>query len=120
MKQIFNVLVVLLICLSTFLKANGQTTEQLIKIQTDSLQRITLKDSLQITDLMVTQIFKIRDSMIIHIREINMNGGNNFLDSELAIKQITQNANEAMWQILGEEKYNHYKEMIRRRSKINH
>lgn len=80
----------------------------------DSTQRKIMKDSLQITDQIINQIFAVRNSMtvkIIALRRDTMLSANVV---NVQIAAVRNTASTSIRQILGNQKYQQYTDMIRR------
>ena len=81
----------------------------------DSLQRISMRDSLNFSDTLITQIYSIRNSMISKV--LLLRNDFSIPDREVKIMDLANQANENIRQLLGQEGYQKYTEMIRSRSK---
>ena len=114
---------VLTIGISQNSKAQNTPEELQAKQSADSLQRIKMKDSLQISDEAITQIFAIRDSMVQKINVVRSNSTLSSEEQDLQVSSIRNDTNESIKAILGDEKYLQYLDMIRnslrQRNKIN-
>lgn len=80
----------------------------------DSVQRKLMKDSLQINDTMINQVFAVRDTMYVQINAVRIDTTILTEEKNIQISLIRNNTNSSIMQIMGEEKYQQYTEMIRR------
>jgi hypothetical protein len=114
---------VMAICFSLVSKAQNTQEELHARQSVDSFQRVKMKDSLQITDQVVNQIFAVRDSMVQRINSVRSNSALSSSEQDIQVSSIRNETNEAIKAILGEEKYLRYLEMItnslRQRNKVN-
>lgn len=88
-----------------------------LKRQADSIQRISLRDSLNFDDSMITQIYAIRDSMLNNIQQLREDFNVPDSEKEIKITDLKNQANENIKKVLGDEIYQNYLEMIRKRIK---
>jgi len=108
MKKIFLSVIVFLLGFSI---AFSQTESQQ---SIDLIQRQMMKDSLQISDATVSQIFAIRDNMITQIIGIRKDSLLTEADKETQIASIRTRTNNSIKQALGDRKFQLYIDMIRR------
>lgn len=108
MKKIFLAPIIFLL---VFTSANAQVENQ----QTiDSVQRKIMKDSLQISEEVTSQIFSIRNAMTAGIIALRTDATLQSPDISSQIISVRNAANSGIRQILGERKYEQYTKMIRR------
>src|SRR5215213_295385 len=116
MNQVFKYL---LFSIAFFLFSeicHAQTTDQLsIQQSTDSALRIVLKDSLNIGDADVSQIFAVRDSLFKKTQTIRNHTGLTVAEQNEQITALRSQTNDDIKTILGQPKYEKYLDMIRRK-----
>lgn len=94
----------------------GQSTENPVsRQQLDSIQKIKMMDSLQISSEVVDQVFAARDSMFSKVVALQTSESLNEADKEKAVSDARMQVNEKIKEILADEKYVRYVEMIRAR-----
>ncbi|HEX7903417.1 MAG TPA: hypothetical protein VF487_06035 [Chitinophagaceae bacterium] len=81
----------------------------------DSIQRSLMKDSLNINDSIIVEIYNIRNNFLTQSLSINEDSTRNDQQKEVLIQALVQQTNDAVKSRLGEQKYDQYLEMIRRR-----
>ena len=115
MKAFNKFLLLLLLAGTSCYAVSAQDSGSMEKARADSIQRISMRDSLNFSDTLITQIYGIRNSMIGKVRLLR----NDFSipDREVKIMDLANQANENIRQLLGQEGYQKYTEMIRSRSK---
>jgi len=82
----------------------------------DSLQRKMMKDSLNVTDSVITAVFNIRNNFLVQSNEIN---GDTTLSEDArttAMQMLISETNLGIKNALGTEAYDHYILIIRRKS----
>lgn len=92
---------------------NAQFSEQELRQKADSAQRLLMKDSLQISDGTVDQIFSVRDEMYQKINAIRSNTALTAAQQDQQVSVVREQVNEGIRAILGEQKFRHYLEIIR-------
>jgi len=114
MKIKYGPLLIGLLVLAVFNTVTAQS--QLIKsaeqMQIDSLQRIVMRDSLQINDSLVTQIFTMRDSYLRQVIEVRLDSTLTELQQYNEVSIIRTQTNENIKSLLGSVLYDRYIQMI--------
>jgi hypothetical protein len=82
----------------------------------DSLQRVLMKDSLQVTDAVITQIYIVRDSFLSRASQIDADTLLSSNEKSNAKQILIAQTNTDIKTLLGETLYNQYTQMIRRRA----
>jgi hypothetical protein len=89
-----------------------------IRRYADSLERVKMRDSLGVKDETITQVFKVRDSMLTEIAGVRSENEISRQEQDERVKSIQIELNSQIRQILGEGAYNHYITMIRNRLRL--
>lgn len=106
----FKSLAISLFMLFSF-KAVGQESSA------DSLQRILMRDSLNVSDAIITQVFAVRDSFNTASAALAFNASLTEAQKESSLSALITQTNNSIKTALGNAAYQHYKEMITRRMK---
>jgi hypothetical protein len=115
MKAFNKSLLVLLLAGTSYYAVSAQDSSSMERGPADSLQRISMRDSLNFSDTLITLIYGIRNSMISKV--LLLRNDFSIPDREVKIMDLANQANENIRQLLGQEGYQKYTEMIRSRSK---
>jgi hypothetical protein len=92
--------------------AKSQSIKSPEQIEADSLQRILISDSLQIDDSIITKLFYIRDNYLQQVIQIRLDSTLSDLQTDNAISLIRTQTNDRIKELLGEEIYEKYTQMI--------
>jgi ATP-dependent protease Clp ATPase subunit len=108
------------IVLVFFFFATTSSGQQAINPGADSVQRIMMKDSLQIGDSVITAIFLIRNNYLMRAQAIRADALLTATEQDKAAKSLGLETNQSLKRLLGAAVYNRYKEIIvnRMRSRI--
>ncbi len=87
-----------------------------LKYQVDSLQRISLRDSLNFNDSTITAIYSIRDALLDRIEILRQDQGVDDSLKEIMITDLKNQSNENIKLLLGDQAYQNYLAMIRTRT----
>jgi len=82
--------------------------------QRDSIERVVLKDSLQLTDSTITILFQIRTYFFSRTAELESDTLMSSMLKEVMAKQYATTTNQRIEQLLGAVKYEAYIAFIRR------
>ena len=84
----------------------------------DSLQRVIMKDSLSVSDSVISQVFSIRNNFLTQAAQISADSSLSDPQKNTARQSLITATNSAITLALGETVYEKYLQMIRRRMTI--
>lgn len=84
----------------------------------DSTQRSLMKNSLQISDTIITQVLKFRESYFIATVKIRSDSSMNAVQMRNALRVQRKETNNGIKFLMGAAKFEEYLKMIRNRMKI--
>lgn len=85
---------------------------QLQKQKADSIQRKLMKDSLNLSDQVITQVFTTRDNYSIQADQIHANQTLSPGEKSAALAALRLDTNNAIKELMGETAFQKYTEMI--------
>ena len=116
MSRIKKIMIAMFISTAICAISYGQDAEtSRMKQQADSLQRIKMKDSLGISDEIVTAIFATRDSLMNKVVQLGESQTIDAAGKAIGIANAREQTNEKIKETLGETIYKKYLQMIRSR-----
>lgn len=95
---------------------NAQGTSE--TANTDSIQRILMRDSLQMSDGLINEVLAIRHNYFISAEQIRSNGNLNPEQQNNQIQTLRAQTTSGLKALLGTELYERYSEMIERRMRL--
>ncbi|HEX7845860.1 MAG TPA: hypothetical protein VF476_08690 [Chitinophagaceae bacterium] len=108
----YKIFLTMACCLFSLSLLHAQPSEQ---ASADSMQRIIMKDSLGVSDSIITKVFNLRNNYLLSSAQIDANTIFTQQEKNEAKRLLIQETNTAVKNALGEVAYEHYTEMIRRR-----
>lgn len=113
LKHIF-ILIAIISCHNA--SAQEEADRQAIQQRLDSIQRIVMKDSLQVSDATITEVFTIRDGYFQKAKLLRADNTLTAKEREDKMDGLRRMTNENIQGKLGEAAYFRYVQMIRQRS----
>ena len=113
MNKLFNIFLFLFIILGFTEKSVAQESNN---DSADSLQRVIMKDSLNVNDSVITRVFTIKNNYLLRSAEINADATISENERTTAMQALITETNSGIRDALGAEAFEHYKQMIRRKS----
>lgn len=117
MRLVISICVVAICSLCSF-TAHSQTSQQSInedsiqKVHIDSVQRVWMKDSLGLSDNVISQVFALRDTCFAQTMRIRTNPSLTPAAQIQSINDLRQETDDAIKNLMGESIYGDYREMI--------
>lgn len=113
-------LCMLTLCVLYSLEGRSQSSPQhsltnldsLQKVRIDSIQRKWMKDSLTLSDNIISQVFALRDSCFEQTERIRSNQSLPPASQMQSIGELRKQTDDAIKNLMGETIYVYYKEMI--------
>ncbi len=112
MKKIFIYCLVSLFMSFGINRINGQVSTN---PTADSMQRVMMKDSLQITDSLITVILELRNNYLQQTQVIRNDSSLSDISKDSTIRNVGIQTNQSIKSLLGDEKFSRYESIINNR-----
>lgn len=97
--------------------ATAQDSRELAQTQIDSMQRTILRDSLQLTDRIIREVFTLRNRFFSQSDAVYASKTLSAIEQQNQIKQLRRETDESFRKLLGDPLYQRYRDLIESRMK---